>query len=426
MIIDRLEVSYWEGWDPQARAAVGPLSAPLAAERDRVGTQYCVLLSAPGPVAVRPLAIIEIAWRELYCAVRFFDGEGRRALELDFRRLEQDRVALIGGHQWQYRDATVPEYAQFDNQSRQYVFRSAPGGQPHGYNIGGRLDRQMAPTAFWLDAPRFGDWGRFIADGLGFALVAMGHEMAPGVSVADVSDPSGVGLPGADELPWHPPRPLAPSHLDELFTPGTRFALDPENFLFDTTGLVTVEVWPAGTLRMPTGRLIACDPTWTDWGDPFVATAPPGDYPVSLSVVRFSDDPGHIRVAAAKLAIRDTPAASWELALLRGQDPRLLGDREYFGFGVDAGTGCFVDASAAGPLGELSEGFVLDGEYTELTDPESGANLIAYHSGWGDGSYPTWIGQDDTGEIVCFVSDMLVLGPGATPSSQRDSEITDG
>jgi hypothetical protein len=426
VIIDRLEVSYWEGWDPQARAAVGPLSAPLAAERDRAGAQYCVLLSAPGPVAVRPLAVIEVAWRELYCAVRFFDGEGRRALELDFRRLEQDRVALIGGHQWQYRDATVPEYAHFDDQSLQYVFRSVPGGQLNGYNVGGRLDRQMAPAAFWLDAPRFGEWGRFIADGLGFALAAMGHEMAPGVPVADVSDPSGAGLPGAGELPWHPPRPLVPSHLDELFTPGMRFALHPANSSSGTTWSVTVEVWPAGTLRMPTGRLIACDPTWRDWGDPFAVTAPPGDYPVSLSVVRFSDDPEHIRVAAAKLAIRDMPAATWEMALLAGEDPRILGDGGFFGFGVDRATGCFVDVSAAGSLDRFKEGFVLEGEHTELADPESGANLIAYHSGWGDGSYPTWIGRDGTGEVVCFVSDMLVLGPGATTFSQRDSEVTGG
>jgi Protein of unknown function (DUF4241) len=45
---------------------------------------------------------------------------------------------------------------------------------------------------------------------------------------------------------------------------------------------------------------------------------------------------------------------------------------------------------------------------------------IAYRSGWGDGSYPTWIGRDDAGNVVCFVSDMLVLGPGAVVSAQRD------
>lgn len=83
---------------------------------------------------------------------------------------ERDRVALIGGHQWQYGDATVPEYAKFAGQSVQYVFNRAPRGRLHSYRIGGRADRQMAPTAFWADAPRFGDWRGFITDGPGLAL----------------------------------------------------------------------------------------------------------------------------------------------------------------------------------------------------------------------------------------------------------------
>jgi hypothetical protein len=37
-----------------------------------------------------------------------------------------------------------------------------------------------------------------------------------------------------------------------------------------------------------------------------------------------------------------------------------------------------------------------------------GGGLIAYHSGWGDGSYPTWIGRDENGEVLCFVTDMLL------------------
>jgi hypothetical protein len=44
-----------------------------------------------------------------------------------------------------------------------------------------------------------------------------------------------------------------------------------------------------------------------------------------------------------------------------------------------------------------------------LTDPDTGANLIAYQSGWGDGFYPTWIGRDHDGNVTCFVSDMLLM-----------------
>lgn len=48
----------------------------------------------------------------------------------------------------------------------------------------------------------------------------------------------------------------------------------------------------------------------------------------------------------------------------------------------------------------------------------SGSNLIAYQSGWGDGSYPTWIGRGHGGNVTCFVSDML-LTPGRVTVEER-------
>lgn len=77
-LIDRLEVSYCEGWDPGTRAATGPLGAALAGERDRAGEQYAVLLSVSG----QPLVIVEVAWRAGYC-----------------RRLAEDRLFVTGGRQ---------------------------------------------------------------------------------------------------------------------------------------------------------------------------------------------------------------------------------------------------------------------------------------------------------------------------------------
>jgi len=37
--------------------------------------------------------------------------------------------------------------------------------------------------------------------------------------------------------------------------------------------------------------------------------------------------------------------------------------------------------------------------------------VVAWASGWGDGAYPTWIGRDSSGEIACFVADMLLFPP---------------
>jgi hypothetical protein len=104
----------------------------------------------------------------------------------------------------------------------------------------------------------------------------------------------------------------------------------------------------------------------------------------------------------------------------------MLGDEEFYGFGVDAGMACLVDAAAAGHLiaiandddryddtyvaatatGDLDEGI-------ELTDPASGANAFAFSSGWGDGAYPVWIGRTSGGDVACFVADMLMFNRAA-------------
>jgi hypothetical protein len=130
---------------------------------------------------------------------------------------------------------------------------------------------------------------------------------------------------------------------------------------------------------------------------------------VLLSVVRFAGSPDHTRVAAAKLLIRDEPPQTWEMALVPGQDPRLLGNREAYGFGVDAAVGCFYDDSAAEAFSEITHDILGEGMPGSMTDPDTGANLIAYQSGWGDGLYPTWIGRDRNGNVTCFVSDMLLM-----------------
>jgi len=220
--------------------------------------------------------------------------------------------------------------------------------------------------------------------------------------------------------PWHPPRPLQPGPLDLLFSPGTRLEVSSSEAIPGVGGIVTVQVSQIGMLRMPSGALIACDPgylyeppglvetyAYQQSHQPFSATAAPGEYPVMLSAFRWLAGSGPIE-AAVKAWVGDGQVTSWEMALRPGEDLRTLPDDGFFGFGVDSGTGCFYDASAAPALAPLAEGFVLGHETTaEITDQESGANLIAFHSGWGDGSYPVWIGRTAAGDIACFIADML-------------------
>ncbi|MFJ9941789.1 DUF4241 domain-containing protein [Streptomyces erythrochromogenes] len=216
--------------------------------------------------------------------------------------------------------------------------------------------------------------------------------------------------------------PMTPPDYAWHFTPGSAFAY--EN---GTTGtLVPVVI---GDVTLPTGRIVACDPfvlLGSGDAEPFAVTVAPGRYRAEAAIatlVRPDTPQGatpHTRVAAARLVIRDTPAVSWEMAVDEGQDPAVLGEGEFYGYGVDAGTGCFYDAAADGsfPGTEEEEGAVWaametvgDGPAVFLAGGEDGHTLAGFTSGWGDGCYPTWIGRDAEGRVTCFVTDFFVVPP---------------
>lgn len=214
--------------------------------------------------------------------------------------------------------------------------------------------------------------------------------------------------------------PMSPRDYTWLFTPGSTFS-HPSG----TTGVIHVA--DGGELDLPTGRVVACDPfVYLGTGDiePFTVTVAPGRYRVEAAVATLTrpdeapSDRPHRRVAAARLVVRDEPTVSWELALCPGQDPADLGDDEFYGYGVDAGTGCFYDAAAEQgfPEAQEDEGALWDAfedsDWSEgphlIRSPGTGHTLAAFTSGWGDGAYPTWTGRGADGEVTCFVTDFFV------------------
>ncbi|WP_051133018.1 DUF4241 domain-containing protein [Nocardia paucivorans] len=217
---------------------------------------------------------------------------------------------------------------------------------------------------------------------------------------------------------------MRPAHPDAFFTDGIRFRMP--------TGKVVVgEIHDKGHLVLPTGHLIAGDPTGLVFPEDFTAftqTVPGGRYPLSLSTIRFVDDPDHVRVCAAVLRVGRTAATHWEQALLPGQDHTALREDEFFGFGVDGGMGCLFDASLleyfATVLDDQPDGTtgwieLLCGDDPEnrvagtrvvtLAGPDGEPSLTAFESGFGDGAYPVWFGRDHAGDITSVVIDFLVL-----------------
>ena len=371
------------------------------------------MLTIPG----RPLAIIELAWADVYCAVWFFDAQLRRVFQVDCRRLAEGRLFVNGGREWMY---TKPGQAEFDEQ---VTWGEYGGGRSQSVYIGSAgpepplTHRLVQPESHWIDAPEFEGWGEFIR-AFPEHLAALGYEISPTVITDDASSRDGEGLP-IDARPWHPPRPLQPqpAQLDLLFSPGAQLVVGENEPVDGIGGTVVVEVHKVGMLRMPSGGLVACDPSWMHPDrrmhavtyQPFTATVAPGKYPVLLSVFRWIVGNGPVE-AAAKVIVRNEPVVSWEMGLRPEEDLRTLADGEFFGFGVDAAVGCFFDAIAASAMARLARDITFAYPRTEWTeersDPESGANLIAFHTGWGDGSYPTWVGRAASGDVVCFIADM--------------------
>lgn len=168
-----------------------------------------------------------------------------------------------------------------------------------------------------------------------------------------------------------------------------------------------VRVATLGTLRVPSGKLVACDPVCGDNAHPFTLAIAPGDYAVDLSVVKL-DGSGDITVAAV-VRVTQTAPESWERAATT--------DGSRLGYPVDSATGCFVDAAAHAKLFELQrEGGPATAERVQaskggqlIVDRGTGANVVTFRTGWGDGAYRSFIGRDSKGAIACIATDFGVV-----------------
>ncbi|MGC9535428.1 DUF4241 domain-containing protein [Streptomyces sp. UG1] len=400
---------------------MGPISRECAASRDAAGEPYAVVLRERG--RPQPVAVLNIAWAHGYLGVWAYDDQGRRTRELDLRRLEAGRLFLRHIAQWRY---DTEDMAEFADRAGRVLVDLYPDGrgrkvsEPKG--IGGGSLHTLADVPDerrWEPARTFGDWAWAVAMATEGRLSGVSLRDAPEAPEAVEESPNQRGPAenrehGHATAPgWRPPSPLRPRHLDEMFTPGTRFSPPDDH----ATGPYVVRVIDTGTLRLPTGRIVACDPGWLHPGEPFTVAVPPGRYRMQIATAACPSEhwgkPLRMEdVTGARILISDKPTAHWEMALRPGEDPRTLREDEFYGFGVDTGTGCFVDAAAAGrltggentvPYDDSADGILV------LDDPESGGNLIVYPSGMGDGCYPVWIGRDTDGEVTCLVADMLIL-----------------
>jgi hypothetical protein len=210
------------------------------------------------------------------------------------------------------------------------------------------------------------------------------------------------------------------------------------------TGALDIKERAIDKLVLSTGRIVACDPLVSLSGaKPFARSVKKGKYAVSIGTLEGDE------IAFACVRFSKAKVASWELALVEGETP----SDEARGYGVDSGTGCFVDEAAAtkhnaevdatyerirtalrkrgiDPHDHAKWHEAFDAELEEaggdlhsrlyegkrdrtasslVLDAKSGANVVAFKSGAGDGIYASFWGLDAKGNPAMLLTDFGLL-----------------
>jgi hypothetical protein len=185
----------------------------------------------------------------------------------------------------------------------------------------------------------------------------------------------------------------SPNDLWLAFRDGHKFELDGGD------RFITMRPADAGSLILPSGRIVASDPILNAWNPPFKTSIAPGTYPVHIAL-------GNEDVAFVMVLFDDGPPTRWRKA----KPPY---------FSVDSATGCLMDFRVARFLRQKAEAGKYD-RYTHIFDNAlvetglwanvpigSSANVVLFHTWGGDGSFSVNFGLDDDDAPICLVIDML-------------------
>lgn len=168
---------------------------------------------------------------------------------------------------------------------------------------------------------------------------------------------------------------------------------------------------PIGELLLPSGRIAGGDPDYLKDLKTFEGQYRIRSAPVILTLAKYKD--GDQRIAAARVELRQGTVARWSEA-----NPDA--------YGVDSGLGCFLDAQAAQRLARqppsalaryrdklrsiIEKNYLDTWSHASLAaDPQSGANLMAFSAGFGDGGYGCYIAHDARGNPLALLADFGLL-----------------
>ncbi|MDX2309383.1 MAG: DUF4241 domain-containing protein [Hyphomicrobium sp.] len=179
-----------------------------------------------------------------------------------------------------------------------------------------------------------------------------------------------------------------------------------------------------GHLVVVSGKVVAADIFVSLGSPPFDVAIPNGRFPVRLAVLQGSMGRG--RVTFARVDLSDVPAVRWAPAYPEGHRRDVENPNEAAGYEVSSGLGAFFDPEAGKAAlaaietnDDLLEAWLDEGQIRGMREKGSSgfrlvkdsgpANIVVFDTGWGDGTYATWVGYDAAGNPVTLLTDFDVL-----------------
>ncbi|QJW93681.1 DUF4241 domain-containing protein [Frigoriglobus tundricola] len=189
-----------------------------------------------------------------------------------------------------------------------------------------------------------------------------------------------------------------------------------EDVLGQTSRSVFVQRVP--DLPVTSGQLSGFDGYAVTGDEPtFAMRVPLGTYPLRLAVRKYRT--GDQRVAFARIGFSSEPVARWELARFAPQKGEEEGQS---GYGVDSGFGGFADADFLAELraspgtGERFRARAqkgIDNTYRYTRSWHEGrigsTQMVAFHSGLGDGRYRSYWGYDKNNKLAALMTDLDIV-----------------
>ena len=223
------------------------------------------------------------------------------------------------------------------------------------------------------------------------------------------------------------------SNLDAIIQDGSSFKCEMTlGYGMSRVQDVRISTHEVGKLNLTSGKVLAWDLLMgPDERYSFKKSLKPGSYPVVLSVAHFHPS-GESRIACATLRISEAQVVDWESASIN--HPGDEHDGEVDSYGVDSGTGSFMDVDAArafcdivwGPsesdkfeeycqyvIAELEKNSLGGRRTTNWANirlgDDAAPNIIVFSSGWGDGGYASFWGYDAAGDVAVLATDFALF-----------------